>query len=119
MIGSGRKQLSEKLKNANLGAALRIERIIWVGRFVEKIYQKHGITVEEVEDALLSNPLFRRVGRGHVKGEDLYFSYGRTNAGRYIFIVFVWKHEDAVLVISAREMTPRERRYYNEHKKKI
>jgi uncharacterized protein len=119
LIGSGRKQLSKKLQTAKLDATLRIERIIWIGKFVQKIYQKHGITVEEVEDALLSNPLFRRVGRGHVKGEDLHFSYGRTNAGRYIFIVFVWKHEDAVLVISARDMTARERRYYNEHKKKI
>ena len=119
MIGSGRKQLSKKLQTAKLDATLRIERIIWIGKFVQKIYQKHGITIEEVEDALLSNPLFRRARRGHVQAEDLYFAYGRTNAGRYIFIVFVWKHEDAVLVISAREMTQRERRYYNEHKKKI
>lgn len=102
-----------------MGATLRIERVIWIGKFVQKIYQKHGIAVEEVEDALLSNSLFRRTARGHVKGEDLYFAYGRTNAGRYLFIVFVWKHDDSVLVISAREMTARERRYYNEHKKKI
>jgi len=97
---------------------LRIKRVIWVGKFVQKIWQKHGITVEEVEDALLSNPLFRRIRKGRVKGEDIYFAYGRTNAGRYLFIVFVWKREDAVMVISARIMTQRERRYYNAHKKK-
>ncbi|MBE0415949.1 MAG: BrnT family toxin [Dehalococcoidia bacterium] len=97
---------------------MRIEKIIWINKFVQKIDQKHGVNIEEVEDTLSSNPLFRLAQRGHVKGEDLYFAYGRTSKGRHLFVVFVWKRENAGLVISARNMTQRERRYYNVHKKK-
>jgi len=97
---------------------LRIERIIWIGKFVEKIYSKHGVIVDEVEEILLSKPLFRRAQKGRVEGEDLFFAYGKTYAGRHLFIVFVLKEGNVGIVISARDMTRRERRYYDAHKKK-
>jgi uncharacterized DUF497 family protein len=68
---------------------LWLKEIIWLDKFSIKIRQKHNIAIEEVEDALFSNAFFRRVKRGKVKGEDVYIGYCKTNAERYLFIVFI------------------------------
>jgi len=37
---------------------------------------------------------------------------GRTDAGRYLFVVFALKSSDVIRVITARDMSASERRYY-------
>ncbi|KCZ70508.1 hypothetical protein ANME2D_02528 [Candidatus Methanoperedens nitroreducens] len=93
-----------------------IKEILWIEKFVSKIRQKHNIAIEEVEEALNSNALFRRVKRGRVSGEDVYVAYGQTRDGRYLFIVFIYKSSNTALIISARDMTFKERKYYNAKK---
>lgn len=93
-----------------------LKEIIWIDKFKSKIEKKHNVTIEEVEDALLSGALFRRARRGSVKGEDIYVAYGKTHAGRYLFIVFIYKLPITGLIISARDMTLKERKYYNAKK---
>lgn len=95
-----------------------LKEIIWIDKFISKIQKKHNITVEEVEEALLTGAIFRRSQRGNVKGEDVYMAYSKTARGRYLFIVFIYKHHNAGLVITARDMSIQERRYYNAQKKK-
>lgn len=95
---------------------MRIKEILWIERFVTKIKKKHNVTNEEVEDALHSDGLFRRTKKGKVNGEDVYVVYGRTDAGRYLFIVFVYKSCNTGLIISARDMTDKERKYYHAKK---
>ena len=55
---------------------------------------------------------FRFIEIGDVEGEDLYAAMGRTAAGRYLIIYFVYKTTREALIISAREMTKREKRAY-------
>ena len=93
-----------------------LKEILWIDKFVSKIKEKHNVTVEEVEEALLSGALFRRARRGRVKGEDVYVAYGKTDAGRYLFMVFIYKPSMTGLIVSARDMTSQERRYYNAKK---
>jgi hypothetical protein len=95
---------------------LRLYEVIWKDRFVNKISEKHNISIDEVEEVLFSNPLIRRAERGRIKGEDLYVAYGQTRAGRYLVVFFVRKHSTSALPITARDMTPSERRYYNEQR---
>jgi len=95
-----------------------LKEIIWINKFVFKIQKKHHVSVEEVEESLLSKAVFCRTRRGKVKGEDVYIGYGKTMAGRYIFTVFIFKKPNTGLVISARDMTTHERRYYNAKKRK-
>lgn len=90
--------------------------VIWKDAFVEKMADKHDITTDEVEDVLFSQPHVRLAEKGHIKGEDLYVAYGQTAAGRYLVVFFVRKHRTAALPISARDMTPSERRYYDEQR---
>jgi uncharacterized DUF497 family protein len=47
-----------------------------------------------------------------VEGEDLYATMSRTAAGRYLIIYFVYKTTKEALIISAREMTRKEKRAY-------
>ncbi len=93
---------------------MRLREVIWKDQFVEKIERKHGVSAEESEEVLFSSPVVRRIGKGQVKGEDLYAAYGETEAGRHLVVFFVRKREVAALPISAREMTNAERRYYAE-----
>ncbi len=93
-----------------------LKEIIWIDKYITKIQKKHNVTVEEVEDALLSEALFCRARRGKVNGEDVYVAYGKTQNGRYLFIVLIYKSPVKGLIISARDMTIKERRYYNAKK---
>jgi uncharacterized protein len=96
---------------------MRIEEIIWIERFVEKIEVKHHVTTDEVEEVLRNAPFVRRQQKGHIKGEDLYAAYGQADAGRYLMVFFIHKPNSAALPISARDMTESERKYYEQQKK--
>ena len=95
---------------------MKLYEVIWKERFVEKIADKHAVTIEEVEEVLFSSPHVRKAQKGRVKGEDLYAAYGQTDAGRYLIIFFIRKPRASALPISARDMTRPEQRYYNAQK---
>jgi uncharacterized protein len=91
---------------------LEVQDIIWLDAFVEKLWRKHRVRTEEVEE-MLSNPSkIRFIEKGDVEGEDIYAAMGRTRAGRYLITFFIRKSDNSALVISARDMTRKERRYY-------
>jgi uncharacterized DUF497 family protein len=95
---------------------MRIREIIWKEEFVHKIAAKHGVTVEEAEDVLVSGPHVRKVGKGRTRGEHAYAALGQTTGGRYLIIYFIRKLSGAVLPISARDMDGGERDYYAKQK---
>lgn len=64
-----------------------IRQIIWKDQFVEKLAEKHGVSIMEAEEVLSAKPHIRRMSKGQVKGEHVYAAYGQTEGGRY-FIVF-------------------------------
>ncbi|MCL4261700.1 MAG: BrnT family toxin [Anaerolineae bacterium] len=55
---------------------------------------------------------YRRLERGKIVGEDVYAAYGRTNGGRYVTIVFIFKAGSKALILSARDMDKKERKQY-------
>ncbi len=89
---------------------MKISECLWLDEFVDKIIRKHHVYPEEVEEIFSRNPLIRRLKSGHVKSEDLFIAFGRTNPGRYLTVLFVRKKDKRALVISAREMTKAERK---------
>lgn len=91
---------------------MRIKSIIWLPDVIDKIEVKHGVMVEEVEEVFGLGAIFRRGPRGRRPGEDLYKAYGQTEAGRYLFIVFIYKRDRRALILSTRDMTNKERRLY-------
>jgi uncharacterized DUF497 family protein len=95
---------------------MRITDIIWKEAVVEKLAKKHGVSVAEAEEALLSGPVVRRIARGRVRGEDVYAALAQIFGGRYLIVFFINKKRGMALPISARDMDPAEREYYARHK---
>jgi uncharacterized DUF497 family protein len=89
-----------------------IENIIWLPEIVDKLAWKHHVTPQEVEEVLFDNPLYRKIQKGHIPGENLYAALGQTDAGRYLIVFFVYKTTREALLISARDMSKKERRQY-------
>jgi uncharacterized DUF497 family protein len=86
--------------------------IIWLPQVVDKLEWKHQVSPAEVEQVVFGRPLFRKVQKGNVPGEDVYAALGQTEAGRYLVVFFVYKHTREALILSARDMDGRERKQY-------
>lgn len=65
----------------------------------------HGVEDVEAEQVFFNRAKLRR-------SRDRYYLYGTTDEGRFLFVVFIWKQPGRPRVISARDMTASERRYY-------
>lgn len=91
---------------------MKIDGIIWLRDIADKLEIKHNVTMEEVEETLNNKPKFRFVEKGERKGEDVYMALGRTDAGRYLSILFIYKKTKEVLILSARDMAEKERKQY-------
>jgi hypothetical protein len=91
---------------------MKIEGVIWFPEIIDKLVAKHNVFQEEVEDVLFGRPLYRKVKKGHVPGEDLYAALGRTEAGRYVAVFFIYKLTREALILSARDMDDKERKQY-------
>jgi len=48
---------------------LEIENIIWLDVFTEKLWRRHRVSTEEVEEALHSSTRIRFIEKGDVKGK--------------------------------------------------
>jgi uncharacterized DUF497 family protein len=95
---------------------LRITDIIWKEFTVEKLAKKHGVSVDEAEEALFSSPVVRKIAKGRVAGEDVYAALAQIGSGRRLIVFFINKKHGMALPISARDMDPSEKRYYAKHK---
>ena len=91
---------------------MNIRSIIWLPEVIEKLEVKHAVAVEEVTQVFTPGPVYRRGARGKRRGENLYLAYGRTEAGRYLLIVFIFKINRRALILSAQDMSDEERRLY-------
>ncbi len=90
---------------------MRISEIVWDEEAVIHI-AKHGVEPEEVEEACFDDPLIRRGRQG------LYYVLGRSRGGRYLFMVFKLLGRGQARVITARDMTRSEKRYFKKVKER-
>lgn len=73
---------------------------------IEKIRSKHGVSPEEAEEVFFNTPyIVLRAEEGKYKW------LGRSDNGRYLLVVLV-REGTLIKVITARDMTPAERRHY-------
>ncbi len=89
-----------------------IKQIIWLDEIVEKLAWKHHVTPFEVEEVLKSKSKFFKAEKGKVENEDVYNALGKTEAGRYLSVFYIKKINGAALIISARDMSLKERKKY-------
>lgn len=77
--------------------------------------QKHGVSVEEVEELFSGTSLRIQPDLNNSKAEERFNAIGKTKKGRGIFLVFtIRNHESEILIrpISARYMHKKEIDYY-------
>ena len=96
---------------------MKVEGFIWYPDILDKLESKHHVTIGEVESLFEGKPIFRKIEKGHILGENLYRALGQCQSGRYLAVFFIYKVTKEALVISARDMSNHERRIYAKRKK--
>ena len=76
-----------------------------------KNWKSHKVSDLECEEIFFNQPLFVFFDEKHLEQEERYYVLGRTNKGRRLYLVFTARR-DKIRVISARDMTKRERSFY-------
>jgi uncharacterized DUF497 family protein len=86
---------------------LRIEALQIDDDILHKIESRHGVPFHEVEEACYAQR--RHVRRGR---EGLHKIFSETDAGRHLLVVLAKLGGGVWRVVTARDMTQRERRLY-------
>jgi uncharacterized protein len=77
--------------------------------------RKHGVDFEETMSVF--DDIFAVIieDRFHSNSEQREIIVGRSSNGRFLYVVFV-ESENSIRIISARKLTPAERRRYEQRK---
>jgi len=89
----------------------RVEGFEWNEGNIKKNWEKHRVSYIECEEAFFNEPLIVRENEAHSKEERRDYLLGKTNDGRYLFVVFTIRR-NKIRVITARDMSKKERRMY-------
>ena len=87
----------------------------WDKGNIVKNWERHKIKHTEAEEVFVNEPKFIIPDTKHSEEEERYAVFGRTNENRLLSLTFT-KRNDKVRVISARNMSKRERNFYEELK---
>ncbi len=83
----------------------------------EKNWEKHHVLKSECEQAFFNNPLVVSDTEKQNLKEKRWYILGRTDLDRLLFIVFTIRN-NLIRIISARDMSKKERKTYYEEIKK-
>lgn len=91
--------------------AQRAESFDWDEGNLDKNWEKHKVAYYECEEVFFNEPLVVAEDEEHSQDEKRYYALGKTNQDRFLFISFTTRGKQ-IRVISARDMSKKERRYY-------
>ncbi|HID82801.1 MAG TPA: BrnT family toxin [Chromatiales bacterium] len=77
----------------------------------EKNWISHQVTKSECEQIFFNQPLVIEDDERHSKAEKRYYSLGKTDGERKLFVVFTVR-DNLIRIISARDMSKKEREVY-------
>ena len=81
-----------------------------------KNWSKHNVSMNECEEMFFNQPLVVVDDIKHSNSERRFYSLGRTDRERKLFIAFTIR-KNLIRVISARDMTNIEKRKYKRYEK--
>ena len=84
----------------------------WDDGNIEKNWRKHRVSPAECEQVFFNRPLVVQDDASHSKTEKRFYTLGKTDLDRKLFLVFTIRN-NLIRVISARDMSRKERRVYN------
>ena len=79
-----------------------------------KNWERHSVSRAEAEQVFFNQPLVVVSDNEHSFSEPRWFALGQTDLRRLLFVVFTARG-DLIRVISARDITKRERAEYRAH----
>lgn len=85
----------------------------WDEHNSDKNWEKHEVLAVECEEVFFNLPLLLQSDEAHSQNEPRYYVLGHTRVGRRLFIAFTIR-EDKIRVISARDMSKKERKIYEQ-----
>jgi len=85
----------------------------WDEKNVQKNWLKHRVAAWECEQVFFNRPIVVANDEEHSMLEKRYYALGQTDAGRLLFVAFA-NRGTLIRVISARDMSKRERKVYLE-----
>lgn len=97
------------MKETILQACIGFE---WDEGNVEKNWDKHKVSTIECEQIFFNRPLLLYDDTKHSAKENRMYVLGKTDAGRLLFIAFTVRDKKLIRVISARNMSQKERIIY-------
>jgi uncharacterized DUF497 family protein len=77
----------------------------------DKVWQRHQVSTTECEELFLNHPLIVKIDAAHSDSEDRFYAVGSSDIGRLLFVAFTVRRR-LIRVISARDMSRRERRIF-------
>ena len=83
----------------------------WTGGNAEKNWDGHQVSPLEAEQVFFNSPLLAGEDDTHSQHEKRFFALGQTDEGRELFIAFTIRGTK-LRVVSARDMSRRERKVY-------
>ena len=83
----------------------------WDEMNVQKNWLRHRVTASECEQVFFNLPLIACEDAGHSEKEERYYVLGKTDAERFLYIVFTVRKKQ-IRIISARDMNKKERQVY-------
>ena len=84
----------------------------WDEGNIDKNWIKHKVSPAECEQSFFNRPLVLKEDATHSKTETRFYILGKTDLKRTLLIVFTVRN-NLVRVISARDMSRKEREAYN------
>ncbi len=88
----------------------------WDEYNIEKNWDKHNVSSFECEEIFFNEPLIVADDAKHSEQEIRFYALGKTNRERQLMIVFTVRN-NLIRVISARDMSKKERMEYKKHAK--
>lgn len=83
----------------------------WSGGNAEKNWARHHVTPLEAEQVFFNTPLLAGADQSHSVKEKRFYALGQTDEGRKLFVAFTMRAR-RLRVLSARDMSRKERRVY-------
>ena len=87
----------------------------WDDGNLDKNWERHHVPFWEAEEVFFNEPLVVSSDQRHSTAERRFLALGQTDSGRRLFISFTVR-KSLIRIISARDMTRKEHRAYEQSK---
>jgi len=95
---------------------IKCESFQWDKGNIDKNWLAHKVSSFECEQVFFNLPLITYKDLEHSQIEKRYYALGKTDAARFLFIVFTIRKKQ-IRIISARDMNKKERQVYIDNEK--